>query len=81
MAALAWLAVDEYQASSLQARYLAGLGRKLTFRVEPGPSHAIAYPAPGPYDERFGYAQLPRYIDKLRSHGIRTHALLAFEGH
>ena len=73
-AALAWIVVDEYRTSNLQARYLSGLAKELTFRVEPGPSDAIAYPGPGPYDQRLGYAQLPRYVDKLRSQGYEVTA-------
>jgi membrane peptidoglycan carboxypeptidase len=74
LAVLAWMAIDEYQASSLQARYLSGLAKQLTFRVEPGPSHAIGYPGPGPYDQRLGYAQLPHYVDKLRGQGYEVTA-------
>jgi membrane peptidoglycan carboxypeptidase len=65
-------AVDEYRTSSLQASYLARLARQLTFRVEPGPSDAVRYPGPGPYDERLGYSQLPAFIDKLRSQGYEV---------
>ena len=74
MAALAWIVVDEYRTSNLQARYLSRLAGELTFRVEPGPSDPIAYPGPGPYDQRLGYAQLPGYIDKLRSQGYAVTA-------
>jgi membrane peptidoglycan carboxypeptidase len=74
MAALAWVVTDEYRTSKLQARYLSRLAGELTFRVEPGPSDAIAYPGPGPYDQRLGYAQLPRYVDKLRSQGYAVTA-------
>ena len=73
-AALAWVVVDEYRTSNLQARYLSRLAGELTFRVEPGQSYAIAYPGAGPYDQRLGYAQLPRYIDKLRSQGYAVTA-------
>jgi membrane peptidoglycan carboxypeptidase len=74
LAMLAWTAVDEYQTSSRQARYLSRYAEKLTFQVEPGPSDAIAYPGPGPYDQRLGYAQLPRYVDKLRGQGYEVTA-------
>ena len=71
---LASVAVHEYQASTLQARYLSRLARTLTFHVEPGPSKAIAYPGPGPYDQRLGYAQLSHFIDKLRGQGYEVTA-------
>ncbi|MGE5115386.1 MAG: hypothetical protein ACM3N6_02720, partial [Betaproteobacteria bacterium] len=69
VAVLAWMVFDEYRTSDLQARYLSRLAGELSFRVEPGPSYDIRYPGPGPYDQRLGYAQLPRYVDKLRSQG------------
>jgi membrane peptidoglycan carboxypeptidase len=74
LALLAWTAVDEYQTSSLQARYLSRLAKELTYQVEPGPSDAIVFPATGPYDQRLGYAQLPNYIDKLRGEGYEVTA-------
>lgn len=74
LALLGWTAVDEYRTSSLQAHYLSALAGKLTFEVEPGPSDAIVYPGAGPYDQRLGYAQLPRYVDKLRSQGYEVTA-------
>jgi len=74
LAMLAWTAVDEYQTSSRQARYLSEFAKKLTFDVEPGPSDAIVYPGPGPYDQRLGYAQLPRYVDKLKGQGYEVTA-------
>ena len=74
VAVLAWMVFDEYRTSDLQARYLSGLAGELSFRVEPGPSYDIRYPGPGPYDQRLGYAQLPRYVDKLRSQGYEVTA-------
>jgi membrane peptidoglycan carboxypeptidase len=65
LACLAYVAVDEFYTSRRQAAYLSGLARQLTFNVEPGKSDAIRYPGAGPYDERLGYAQLPRFIDRL----------------
>ena len=66
------MAVHEYQTSSLQARYLSGLAKNLTFRVQPGPSDAIDFPGSGPYDQRLGYAQLAHFIDRLRGQGYEV---------
>jgi membrane peptidoglycan carboxypeptidase len=64
------LVLEETRSSRFQAAYLADLGRKLTFQVEPGPSDSIRFPAGGPYDERLGYASLPAYIERLAARGF-----------
>jgi membrane peptidoglycan carboxypeptidase len=64
---LAWY---EMQASPLQSRYLAELGRKLTWTVAPGPSTAIRFPTGGPFDRRLGYVQLPDLVDRLVARGF-----------
>ncbi|MBV8502742.1 MAG: transglycosylase domain-containing protein [Paucibacter sp.] len=74
VAALAWMVRDEYMTSRRQAHHLSELGRQLTFRVEPGPSDAIRYPGAGPYDQKLGYTQLPRFIDGLRRQGYEVTA-------
>ena len=58
---------EEAQSSRLQAGVLSRLARGLRFSVEPGQSEAIRFPGPGPYDQRRGYAQLPVFIDRLKS--------------
>src|SRR5438132_2912588 len=58
---------EEAQSSRLQAGVLSRLARGLRFSVEPGQSDAIRFPGPGPYDQRRGYAQLPVFIDRLKS--------------
>ncbi|QDL39748.1 glycosyl transferase family 51 [Rhodoferax sediminis] len=64
------LVSTELQTSRWQAHHLAQLGRKLTVTVAPGPSDAIRFPGPGPYDERLGYAQLPEFTARLRQRGF-----------
>ena len=59
------LLYGEMQTSTLQARYLAGLGRELNFSLAAGPSPSIRFPVSGPFDERFGYAQLPVLLREL----------------
>ena len=64
--AIYWLG-DELRASRLQALLISGFARELRFRVEPGASDAIRFPGAGPYDERLGYRQLPRFVERLQN--------------
>ncbi len=67
---LAYFVSLEMQTSRLQARYFAGLGRRVSFSVEPGPSNEIRFPSPGgPYDWRLGYARLSDFEARLRARG------------
>ena len=63
-----WWLVDESRTSAMQAKMFAELARKVSWKVEPGPSNAIRFPSDSPYDERLGYANLPDYLAKLKSH-------------
>jgi membrane peptidoglycan carboxypeptidase len=65
LALAAQLVSHEVRTSERQARYLAELGRELTFKTEPGPSPAIRFPQSGPYDERLGYSGLPAFTERL----------------
>jgi len=64
----------EMQTSRLQAALIGKLARELSFKVEPGPSTAIRFPGPGPYDERLGYRQLPDVVERLGSQGYAVTA-------
>lgn len=68
------LALDEYQTSRWQARYFSGWRARLGWEVKPGPSDAIRYPGAGPYDERLGYTQLPKSIERLKAQGYSVTA-------
>ncbi len=52
------LAVHELLSSEWQADYLSKKTKDLTFKVGEGPSPSIRFPSTGPFDERFGYANL-----------------------
>jgi membrane peptidoglycan carboxypeptidase len=69
----------ELRTSSLQAGLMSGLAGELRFQVEPGPSKAIRFPGPGPYDLRMGYWQLPTFIERLaqRDYGVAAQARLS----
>ncbi|QND95878.1 hypothetical protein SY91_03318 [Burkholderia cenocepacia] len=60
LAIVARLVQTEIETSRLQARYLSELTRDVGYTVEAGPSDHIRFPANGPYDQRFGYAMIPR---------------------
>jgi membrane peptidoglycan carboxypeptidase len=66
-----WFVSIELEASPVQSKVFTGLAGKLAYRVEPGPAPAARFPEAGPYNERLGYAQLPRYIAALQGQGYR----------
>ncbi len=70
--ALLGLAYDEMQSARLQSEYLSKYARQLGFQLAAGPTDQVRYPITGPYDERFGYVQLPRAIARLRAAGYRV---------
>jgi len=65
LAAASGLLWYETETSRLQAHYLSGLGREMTYRVEPGGSDSIRFPQYGPFDERLGYAAVPALQERL----------------
>ncbi|CAN5711876.1 transglycosylase domain-containing protein [soil metagenome] len=67
LAAAAWLVWQETRNYEMQAQFFAKLAKKLTYKVEAGPSSAIRFPHDSPYDERLGYAKLPDFITKLKA--------------
>ena len=56
----------ETRTSFLQSHIFSRLTRDMSFSLAAGPSGAIAFPKYGPYDERLGYAELPRFIGALQ---------------
>lgn len=85
---LGLLVANEVQTSQLQAAYLAGYATELEHHVGAGASDAIRYPAQGPFDQRMGYSELPKMIERLGAHGyvVRQQArfsgeLMAYTGH
>jgi len=60
----------EVQTSRLQARALARYAAGLDYAVVSGPSAAIRYPAHGPFDQRLGYTELPRFAERLQARGF-----------
>lgn len=65
---------QEVQTSKYQAHYLSQISKQLSFKLMPGSSQAIRYPEYGPYDERLGYTQLPKAIERLKKSGYSISA-------
>jgi len=66
----AFLVVNELKTSRLQSALWRDFSAGATFSVDSGPSNAIRFPQTGPYDERMGYHDLPRFIERLGPHGF-----------
>jgi len=64
----------EFRNSWLQSRVFQVADRHLTYRVADGPSHAIDYPAAGPYDWALGYARMPVFLYRLQAAGFHVDA-------
>ncbi|WP_374088785.1 transglycosylase domain-containing protein [Methylomicrobium lacus] len=65
---------EEVETSRYQARYLSGISKQLSFKVEKGPSSSIRYPEYGPYDQRMGYTLLPEAVEKMTKAGFSVTA-------
>ena len=59
------LATVEMRGSYLQSVVLANWAGAMTYQVEAGPSSRTRYPEHGPYNERLGYSDLSRMIERL----------------
>jgi membrane peptidoglycan carboxypeptidase len=64
------IAAYELIASPLQAMFLAGYGKRLTYQTASGPSDSIRFPGAGPYDIRLGYVGLPEFSKRLTERGF-----------
>jgi membrane peptidoglycan carboxypeptidase len=62
-------ALYEMRTSRFEAAFLTRLDRGMSTKVEAGPSPSVVYPKTGPYDERFGYAELPQFVSDLTVNG------------
>lgn len=65
---------EEVETSRYQARYLSGIGKQISFKLEKGPSSSIRYPEYGPYDQRMGYTLLPEAVDRMTKVGFSVSA-------
>lgn len=60
----------ELRSSCWQSLLLAKIASQATYSIGSGASPQISFPQFGPYDERLGYARIPRIIDNLLRHGF-----------
>ncbi len=70
LALFGWGIAVEIRTSFLQSLIFTRLTRDISFSIEDGPSSSILFPNDGPYDERLGYAELPKYIQSLGRHQL-----------
>jgi membrane peptidoglycan carboxypeptidase len=66
----ALLLAIEIKTSSLQAHYLTRHVAWLDYRMIEGASDSLHFPAQGPFDQRMGYTELPRLIERLGARGF-----------
>ena len=71
--AAAAIAVD-LKTSWLESMLFGAVNRHISFRLEEGPSIAIHYPPPGPYDWTLGYARMPAFLPRLQAGGFHVEA-------
>jgi hypothetical protein len=64
---IGWLINEEVRTSEYQARFFSHLAGKANYALDTGPSPSIRFPRSAPFDDRLGYAQLPMFLDKLKS--------------
>jgi membrane peptidoglycan carboxypeptidase len=69
LAALGLLIISEVRSSRLQARFLSEYAARLSFQMQPGAAEVLLPAAQGPYDLRFGHAQLPGHLQRLVNQG------------
>ncbi len=60
----------EERSSALQAQLLAHMADGMSFQVRGGPTSRPHFPIAGPYDERLGYTEIPKFIDRLSHEGF-----------
>lgn len=68
----------ELHTSRLQAREISRHAAKLSYAHVAGRSDAVRYPAHGPFDQRLGYTELPRFIERLEDRGFALTAQTRF---
>jgi len=68
---LAALAFVEIHTSLLQSWIATYVNERVSYKLAPGPSPSIAFPRPGPFDERRGYSKIAALQARLQSQGYR----------
>lgn len=60
----------EMRSSWLQSRVLSSWAADIGYSLESGPAGRPVLAASGPYDQRFGYTQLPEIVSRLEERGF-----------
>lgn len=58
---------DEMRTSKMQAEWLSGYDKQISFALQPGLNPELHYPTGGPYNQRLGYSYLPFFIKALQA--------------
>ncbi|GKW48168.1 transglycosylase domain-containing protein [Halomonas sp. NCCP-2165] len=78
VAAIVSLLAAEARTSRWQARELSRFAADLDYTLAPGPSDRLQFPRHGPFDQRFGYVDLPRFQARLEARGYEVAAQVRF---
>ena len=70
------LLVHELHSSRLQARAISRHAAQLDYARVAGHSDAVRYPVHGPFDQRLGYTELPRFSERLHARGFSQSELV-----
>jgi membrane peptidoglycan carboxypeptidase len=65
-------AFGEFKTSLLQSWFFTSTNERLHFKLQDGPSKAIAFPRTGPFDERRGYSRIPFFQSRLAAQEYRV---------
>lgn len=71
LVAVGGLLAFEARTSWFEAQPIADYAKTLHYRLVPGASDAIRFPADGPFDLRYGYVQIPHFQQRLTARGYR----------
>jgi membrane peptidoglycan carboxypeptidase len=63
--------IYEMRTSAFSSWILSNYAKKLSYKVQPGPSPNIVFPKHGPFDIRAGYALIPEFARRLQKNGYR----------
>ncbi|MBF8224273.1 transglycosylase domain-containing protein [Halomonas sp. 328] len=78
VAGIASLLAAEARTSRWQALELSRFAESLDYHLEPGPSDALLFPRHGPFNQRFGYVDLPRFQARLEERGYDVASQVRF---
>jgi len=70
--------IYELRTSAIQSLVLSSFAKRMSYKVEPGPSPNVVFPKHGPFDIRAGYALIPEFEQRLHAAGYRTVAQARF---